>query len=44
MLRALSVTKSSQLKLLGLSRGKLWKPLKDIAWDSLTTEKIVTKF
>ena len=44
MLRAFSVTKSSQLNELDLSYGKLWKPLMDIPWHSLTIEKTVTEF
>ena len=44
MHRALSVNKSSQLKSLDLSCGKLWKPLMDISSHSLAIEKTVPKF
>ena len=44
MLRAVSVTKSSQLKITYVSCGKLWKPLIDIPWHNFTLEKTVTKF
>ena len=44
MFRALSITKSSQLKLLDLSCGKLGKSLMNILWHRLTIEKTITKF
>ena len=44
MLRALSVTESSELKVTWYIFWKTSKAIEDIPWHSLTTEKTVTKF